>query len=129
MRFTRMPLGPAGGLKICVHLTVQEDNGRIGTPRTPQKKTLYAGISSNGAVIKDITALLLRISFALRRNEYLFMRNGVDVAMIENRFCVSKNKIYIAFDVTLLEILAGWNTGTAITFARAAGGKECVLRP
>src|SRR5215831_20079268 len=127
-RFSCMPLRPARGINFFVQLAVQKNHRCIRPPGTAEEQLSYFGIGGDSAMIEDVSTLLLRVSFALGCDVGLRMRNYVDMAVIEDRLCVAKNEIHIAFDIAVVEILPRRNAGAGVAPARTACGKQRILR-
>ncbi len=68
-------------------------------------------------MIENVTALLLWVSLALGRNVDLGMGDHMNMAMIKDGFRIAEDKIYIAFDIAIVEILPRGNTRTAVGLA------------
>src|SRR5260370_41968236 len=96
-----MPLAPALGFNVGLHLRIQKDHAGIRTPRTPQKYVGHARLGRDLALISHKPALLLRVAFALRREHDDRMWNRMDLALAEYSPGIAKDKVHVASDIAL----------------------------
>src|SRR5947207_3320256 len=117
-----VPLTPACGIDLGIQFTIQKYNGRVASPGPPQKDLADRRIGRHLAMVEHVAALLGRIMLALGREHDCRMGNGVNDAAIKYGLGITKDEIHVAFDVTILKILARGNTRTFIRLTGAAGG-------
>ena len=123
-----MPLAPACRIDVAAHLRIKENNRGIGTPGPAEIDRLrYAWIGSELALVEHEARVFLKIVFCLSRDVSAVMCGAMNLAVIEDSFAISEDKIDVSGNVTTGKILPRWNAVLSVGSAVAAACIDRVL--
>src|SRR5215472_13785797 len=97
------------------------------SPRPPEVDLGCSGFRRDAAVVEHVAARLTLVAFALRRDHYLGVRQRVKFATVEEGQRVAEDKVDVALDIAVREVLARRAAGSLLGFTALSVGIKSVL--
>src|SRR5580658_2738430 len=114
VRVAWMPLAPARGINLVIHLSVHINDRRVLPPRPPQKDgASHPQIGGELRVVDHKSRILRRIVLRLRRDVPPTVGGRMNLAILKHRLAVAEDEIDVPRNVAIGKVLARWRAVNA----------------